>query len=133
MSVEVKGMSQILSQLEKKFGKEKLNKATSSALKKGSEVVEKEMQEAFNSFKDTGASRNEIVVTLPRTIQGVKQIKLGWNGPKGRWRIIHLNENGYTRDGKRVTPRGYGAIRKAVASSEMKFKQTTMNELKRWL
>lgn len=133
MSVEFKGMDGILKELEKKCGPRKLNQITNQALKKASEVVEEDMVQAFGAFADTGASQGEIVVSLPRTIQGVKQVKLGWNGPKGRWRIIHLNENGYTKTGRRITPRGMGTIRKTVASANKKFLDTAQDELRRFL
>ena len=37
-------------------------------------------------------------------------------GPTGRYRIIHLNEHGYTRNGKKYTPRGFGVIAKTIKS-----------------
>ncbi|MBC1233629.1 hypothetical protein [Listeria booriae] len=133
MSVEFKGMDGILKELENKCGPRKLNQVTTNALKKGSEVVKEDMVQAFGAFADTGASQNEIIVSVPRTIQGVKQVRLGWNGPKARWRMIHLNENGYTKTGRRITPRGFGTIRKTVDSSSKKFSNIVQNELERLL
>lgn len=76
--------------------------------------MQKEMQTAFNDWADTGASRDEIVINKPRTIEGVKRIKLGWQGSKGRWRLIHLNEFGYTKMGRKITPAGIGTLRRIV-------------------
>lgn len=133
MSVEFKGMDGILRELEKRCGARKVNQITNKALKKASEVVKDDLVQAFGSFADTGASQNEIVISTPRRIEGVKRVKLGWNGPKDRWRMIHLNENGYTKVGRRITPRGMGTIRKTVASSEKKFLEIAEDELRRSL
>ncbi len=46
--------------------------------------------------------------------------------------IIHLNEHGYTRDGKKYTPRGFGVIaKKTLAASERKYREIIKKELAR--
>ncbi|HDZ0037534.1 TPA: hypothetical protein RRP60_002736, partial [Staphylococcus aureus] len=52
-------------------------------------------------------------------------------GPMNRKNIIHLNEHGYTRDGKKYTPRGFGVIAKTLAASERKYKEIIKKELAR--
>ncbi len=50
-------------------------------------------------------------------------------GPMNRKNIIHLNEHGYTRDGKKYTPRGFGVIAKTLAASERKYREIIKKEL----
>jgi hypothetical protein len=133
MSVEIKGLNAILAQMTEQLGPAKMNQLSNRALKAGAQVVQERMGKAFESFADTGASKNEIVISAPRNSYGVKQIKLGWNGPKSRWRIIHLNENGYTKNGERITPRGFGAIKKSIESSTPEFNKAVEQELRRGL
>ncbi|WP_430534468.1 hypothetical protein [Listeria rocourtiae] len=114
-------MDKILKEFEKRYGQRKINQITTEALEEASKVVKKDMQEAFKTFADTGASKDEIIITFPRIVGGVKQVKLGWNGPKDRWRLIHLNENGYTKTGRRYTPKGMGTIRKTIVVSKGDF------------
>ncbi|WP_239255420.1 HK97 gp10 family phage protein [Listeria ilorinensis] len=131
MPVTFTGTDDIIREMEKRYSPAKVKKAARTALIEGAEVVEKAMQASFNSFADTGASRDEIVFSLPRSIGGVLRIRLGWRGPKDRWRLIHLNENGYTRDGRRVTPRGYGTIRRTVAAVSPAFIAAVQESLRK--
>lgn len=133
MSVKISGTDAIIRQLEKRYGKAKINKVANQALKKGAEIVQEEMIEAFEPWADTGASRDEIVISNPRVYQGVKGIRLGWSGPKKRWRLIHLNEFGYTKTGRHITPRGVGTIRRTIKSSEQKYQLAVSEELRRYL
>ncbi|EUJ33523.1 gp9 protein [Listeria floridensis FSL S10-1187] len=131
MSIKITGTDQIIRSLEKQFGHAKLNKITTQALLKGGEVVQQEMKSAFNEWADTGASRDEIVISVPRRQQGVKRLKLGWNGSKNRWRLIHLNEFGYTKVGRRISPAGIGTIRRTIKATEEVYETAVEQELRR--
>jgi hypothetical protein len=133
MSVKIKGMDAIQRELGKKLGISKMNKITTAAIKKGGEHMQKEMKVAFNEWADTGASRDEIVISNPRYSQGVKRIKLGWQGSKGRWRLIHLNEFGYTKMGRKMTPAGIGTLRRVVKEQEQAYQKIVAEELRRHL
>ena len=50
--------------------------------------------------------------------------------PTGRYRIIHLNEHGYTRNGKN-TPRGFGVIAKTLKEVESEYRNIVIKELKK--
>lgn len=110
MSAEIKGMDEVLAKLEEKLGERKLNAVEKEALKPAADYVKNEVKSAVSFFQDTGATVNEVVVGKPRKRQGENSVKIGWNGPMGRYAIIHLNEFGYTRNGKHYTPRGLGKL-----------------------
>lgn len=131
MSVQFEGFEEVLQKLDKQKSDRELSKITKQALIKGAEVVKKEVAKEFVKFKDTGASIDEIVISNVTSKQGVKQIKIGWNGPKGRYRIIHLNEFGYNEHGHRVKPSGFGAINRAIQNSRQDYLQTVLRELKK--
>lgn len=113
MTVKLKGLKEIEQALERKYGKQKMKKITDKALIAGGQVIIKEIQGNFQSFKDTGASIDEVTLSKPYSLNGVQTIKVHWKGPDDRYRIIHLNEFGTI---KNPNPRGKGAIDRALRS-----------------
>ncbi|CAC5658043.1 putative phiSLT protein [Staphylococcus aureus] len=102
MSVEIKGIPEVLNKLESVYGKQAMQAKSDKALNEASEFFIKALKKEFESFKDTGGKN-----------------------------IIHLNEHGYTRDGKKYTPRGFGVIAKTLAASERKYREIIKKELAR--
>ncbi|MGX0167494.1 HD superfamily phosphohydrolase [Staphylococcus hominis] len=135
MSVEVKGMDEVLSQLEKRFSSKELVQIEDEALNKGSEVLLKALKSNFESFKATGNTIKEMSVTKPysKNISVLRAKSIKWKGPTGRYRIIHLNEHGYTRNGKKYTPRGFGVIAKTLKEVESEYRNIVIKELKKKL
>lgn len=133
MSVKFNGFDEVLKELEKQMNPSQVSKFTNEALQAGAEVVKDEVVKEFKKFKNTGASIEEIVISKVSTREGVKTVKLGWNGPKGRYRIIHLNEFGYDKNGKKIKPKGYGALKRAIDNSQNGYFTAVHKELKKHL
>lgn len=133
MSVKFNGFDDVIKELEKQMNSRQVSKVTNEALQAGAEVVKNEVVKEFIKFKDTGSSIEEIVVSKVGTKDGVKTIKLGWNGEKERYRIIHLNEFGYDKNGRKIKPKGYGAIKRAVDNSRKGYIETVNKELNKHL
>lgn len=131
MSVEIKGVKQLVNQLEKKFCVETTKRVNDQALKKAGAYFEKELSSAFETFKDTGASQDEIQVSEPRYSNGVRAITVYWEGPMDRYRLIHLNEWGYTRRGKEYKPRGHAVISKTLKNSEKVYRNIVKDEIRK--
>lgn len=123
MSVNIKGMDEVLKKLEEKFSPTKVNRVVNKALKEGGQVFEKDLKEGLSTYADTGSTVDEVVVTSPRMVNGVKVVRVGFNGRKGRYALVHLNEFGYTRFGKRHSPKGLGVIRKTIDAGESKHQE----------
>lgn len=115
MSVEVKGLNKLLQEIESRYGKGNVQRVSDRALEKGAEVFVRELKSQFQAFQDTGASLREITVSKPVSIGGDRLIRIHWKGPDNRYRIIHLNEFGTV---KNPTPRGKGAIARAMRNAE---------------
>jgi len=128
MSVEVKGSKQLEKELEQRFGKAKMQQISDRALKAGAEVFVKELKSQFQSFKDTGASIDEITISEPTTIAGSRTVKVHWRGPKGRYRIIHLNEWGTVNN---PNPAGKGAIATALRNAESAYRKAIKQAIER--
>ena len=128
MSVQIKGLDKVLADLEKRFGEEKVRKISDQALKDGAKAFVKELKNQFESFKDTGASIDEITISKPMYVNGIRTIKIHWRGPEGRYRIIHLNEWGTI---KNPNPRGKGAIARALRNAENAFHTAVKEAVRR--
>lgn len=133
MSVEIKGIPEVLKKLESVYGKQAMQAKSDRALNEASEFFIKALKKEFESFKDTGASIEEMTKSKPYTKVGSQEraVLIEWVGPMNRKNIIHLNEHGYTRAGKKYTPRGFGVIAKTLAASERKYREIIKKELAR--
>ena len=85
----------------------------------------------MENLKDTGASINEIKISKPIKFNNKSKVTLYWDGPNKRYKIIHLNEYGYTKHGKKkaskIKPRGFGAIQRALLLSRNNYKDAVSN------
>ncbi|HFI5969640.1 TPA: hypothetical protein ACGRJA_000451 [Listeria monocytogenes] len=129
MSVEVTGVEELERQLVNLFGRENLPQLVDPALIAGAALVAKTLKSEFVQFKDTGASIDEINIEKPSYDKGVRSIKIDWKGPKDRYKIIHLNEYGYTRNGKKITPSGTGSIPRSLRISERAYRQIVQKKI----
>jgi hypothetical protein len=84
----------------------------------------------FATFKDTGASIEEMTISDPLWVSGVRTIKIHWRGPKDRYRIIHLNEFGTVQN---PSPRGKGAIARAMRNAESAYRNAIKKAIREGL
>lgn len=112
MSVEVKGLDTVLKMMEERLGDRKVSQAVNKALNESGEEFKVGLAKAVSCYKDTGATEEEVVRGRASKRGGSHTVKVGWAGPKNRYKLVHLNEFGYTRWGRTYSPRGMGVIRK---------------------
>lgn len=119
MSVKILGESDILKNIEAKLGKAKTTRIVNKALKEtGDEIVEI-TKAAVSSYMDTGATYDEVVRSnVKGSALGIKEVSVGWRGDKDRWRLVHLNEFGYVRKGRFISPRGMGKVQSAADKAQ---------------
>jgi hypothetical protein len=127
MSVKIHGEKALIAELERRLGKMKAQQLSDKALKRGAQVFIKELKYQFASFKDSGASIEEMTISEPMWVSGVRTIKVYWKGTKSRYRIIHLNEFGTV---KNPNPRGKGAIARAMRSAESSYREAIKKAIK---
>jgi len=126
-------VEETLRNMEKRLGEKAINKASRQAINKAAPKVEQNLKSDMVVFRDTGASIDEVVRTNATKKQTGVSAKIGWNGPKERYRLVHLNEWGYTRYGKQYHPRGFGVIEKSLRSSEDGYLREVGSELRKSL
>ncbi|MDX8288837.1 HK97-gp10 family putative phage morphogenesis protein [Metabacillus indicus] len=127
MSMSVTGLKELLRNIEDLYGKQRMQTISDKALKKGAAVFVAALKREFLDFKDTGASIEEITLSQPMNVRGVRTIKVHWKGPKGRYRIIHLNEYGTV---KNPNPKGKGAVARAMRNAESAYRATIIQAIR---
>lgn len=127
MSVKIRGMKKLMDDLERHLGKAKMQAVTDRALKAGAKVFVEELKRQLETFKDEGYTVEEVTISEPFTQNGVRTIKVYWKGPKGRFRIIHLNEWGTV---KNPNPRGKGKIALALRNAEKAYREAIKKTIK---
>lgn len=134
MAVRIYGVTRLVKELDSKFGKRRMNAIVSDALDKASLVMGMEIQRQLKTFKDTGATMNEMTIRPPRDDRKGQSAIIHWQGPKSRYRIIHLNEWGhFTRDGRFRKPAGFGKIAKALQNGKKQYSAVLRDEIRRSL
>ncbi|USK43725.1 HK97-gp10 family putative phage morphogenesis protein [Cytobacillus oceanisediminis] len=128
MSVNITGINALINELERRLGQNRMQEINDRALKEGAKVFVRELKLQFEHFKDTGASIDEITISEPMWVRGKRTIKVHWRGPKGRYRIIHLNEWGTVEN---PNPRGKGVIARALRNAEEEYRRVVRQALER--
>ena len=132
-NVEFQGIQETLQSLERTLGEKKMRTVTRKAVNTGAEKVEKRLQTDLLVFKDKGYTIDEVVRKNATYRNQEVEAEIGWNGPHQRYRLIHLNEWGYTQKGKQIKPRGFGVITKSLKKSEPIYLNEVAQEVKKSL
>ena len=127
---KITGVEELQKAIEQAYSGSKAQKIRKEALNEGGDVVVDTLKKNFETFKDTGYSRDDITRTEAKRAGDTEEIKIGWNGDHGRWRLVHLNEYGYTKAGKQYTPKGFGAIARSIKESKDSFAQTVAGKMR---
>lgn len=122
IKAEFKGEDQVLDELERRFGKENMDRISDAALLKGAEVFVKELISSIGTSGKyaKGWTVDDITISGPEYVGGVKVVKVHFNGPHGRYRIVHLNEWGTVRI---PNPPRKGAIARAMRNAEHAYRE----------
>src|SRR5699024_5801281 len=130
LNVKVNGVEEVNRELERRLGGKSMERILDKALLAGAAVVKKELERNFESFKDTGASKDEITISKPMTLNGTRTVVIYWSGPKKRHTIIHLNEFGTI---KNPSPRGKGAVERALRAGQAEYLRVVKKEIARMI
>lgn len=115
MVVTIRGEMELLRELEKRIGEQAATRISDQALRAGAAIFVHELKIQLATFRDKGFTIAEVTISDPMFLGPTRVIKVHWRGPHGRFRVIHLNENGTI---KNPNPPGKGKIRRALRNSE---------------
>lgn len=120
--VKINGEKQLMDELESRFGKDNMERISDNALLKGAEIFVKELNSSIGTGGKyaKGWTVEDTSISDPETVGGVRVVKVHWNGPHGRYRIIHLNEFGTV---KNPNPPRKGAIARAMRNAESAYRE----------
>ncbi|XHB95498.1 HK97 gp10 family phage protein [Lactococcus garvieae] len=113
--MNISGFDEIVSKLEAKLSPARVQRVVNKALRTAAD-------EAVNDLKATqGTGETEAGVSRGNVSRatGEAVIKIGNSGK--HWRLVHLNEFGYTRHGKTFSGARPGALRRFSQSQRTKF------------
>lgn len=127
MSVTITGTDQIIANLEKKLGSTRTTRVVNKALRKYGETLKNDVQDAVSSYIDTGETHDTVIASNVKK-GPPKRVEVGW-GQGSRWRLVHLNEFGYTRYGRYIRPRGMGKLQGVVDKTESTALQEMRSEM----
>lgn len=126
---DIKGIDALQKAITEAYSGTKARKIQREAVNSGADLVVEKLKENFEGFNLTGYSQEEIMHSNAKATGETVQAKIGWNGSHERWRLVHLNEFGYTKSGKQYTPKGFGVIVKTVDET----KEDYLREVERGL
>lgn len=119
MGIKIRGQKELVRKLEQKFDQAKVRRISDEALLAGARVFVQELKRQLETFRHKGGTIEEVTLSEPMDENGVRVVKVHWRGPRGRYRIIHLNEWGTV---KNPNPRGKGAIARALKNCEKEYR-----------
>lgn len=101
MGVEIIGFDEAMQALTDKFGDKAAKRLTRKALKAGGDIMEDAFKQATAQYENTGSTNQEVVQETPRITRDGASVKVGFSktGAGQRWRLVHLNELGYSAHG----------------------------------
>ena len=127
MSYQIRGLNQMLKDVEERLNGERAQAVKKAALKAGAAAFKKELLSQLETFKDDGHTIEEVQFSEPEMVNGELIVKVFWRGPHHRYSIIHLNEFGTVKHPK---PRGKGKIALALRNSEKAYRAAVREVLR---
>lgn len=145
-NVEVTGLDELLKKLDEKFNTHRIAEIETAALKVSSQTAVVYLKNAVSAYEDTGQTVDEVTAGATVRKGGMREINVGWSGSGTRWRLVHLNEWGYTPHGVFAghtnastikghlgfyAPRGYGVIQKTFERMREPIQRLQIMELRK--
>ena len=132
--ISVSGVDEVLNALDKKIGKTRRDRISRQAINKAGDLAEEDLKKTTTTFQDTGKTTKQTTHSKARKIGGeVYQVKVGW-GKGSRWRLEHLNEFGFIRNGRSFPPkgniRGFGKLRIFAQEQKTVYLERIVEEMK---
>lgn len=135
-SFNIKGIEQLEKAIMEKYEGTKARSIQKQTIADASEIVVEKLRgnyEKVNGKYSKGYTAAEVMSGNPTIKNEVTSAKVGWNGSKNRWRLIHLEEWGYVRSGKQYKPPSYRTIEKTLKEVEQPYLEEIRKGLSEFL
>ncbi|MDG4969257.1 HK97 gp10 family phage protein [Lactococcus lactis] len=127
-TMTIKGFEELEAKLREKFNETRVKSIEGKALGKSADEAVVNLKSTLEGFANSGDTASGVVRGNVSRASGFPMIKIGNNGK--HWRLVHLENNGFTRDGKSYRYRSFGALQKFAAAQGNKFVESAQRELK---
>lgn len=121
-SFNIKGLDELEKAIKEKYEGAKGKRIIRQAVNSGGEVVAKGLIKNYGTVVDKGYSQGYTKEDVTRSNAKISNdtvtAKVGWNGSHERWRLVHLEEWGYTRHGRQYKPPQVGVIERTLKEIE---------------
>lgn len=124
----LKGFDEMEAKLKQKFSEARIKAIEGKALREAGDEAVKELKQTLNQFANSGDTVAGVVCGKVSRASGRAIIKIGNNGK--HWRLVHLENNGFVRNGKAYRYRSFGALQKFSSTQGQKFVKTAQKSLK---
>lgn len=129
--MDVKGIEEIQAKLKAKFGETRVKLIESKALRAAADEAVIDLKSTLQGFADSGDTVAGVVRGNVSRASGQAIVKIGNSG--NHWRLVHLENNGFTRYGKSYRYRSFGSLQKFANAQGKKFVATAQKNLKELL
>lgn len=130
-TMNIKGFEEIEAKLKAKFSEARVKSIESKALRAAGDDAVEDLKSTLSQFANSGDTVDGVVRGNISRASGIAKIKIGNNGK--HWRLVHLENNGFTRNGKSYRYRSFGALQKFANSQGKKFVESAQHSLKELL
>ena len=130
-SMTIKGFEKIEAKLREKFSETRLKKIESDALKAAADEAVVDLKSTLSQFANSGDTVAGVVRGNVSRTSGFPVIRIGNNGK--HWRLVHLENNGFVRNGKSYHYKSFGALQRFSNAQGQKFVKTAQDNLKELL
>lgn len=129
MSMTIKGFDELMAKIANKFSESKVDRVVSRVLRdEADEKTEDLRSDLSYAYQDTGVTASGVSHGNVSKATGYPVIKIGNSGK--HWRLVHLNEFGYTQDGIYHPGAGHGVMQNFAEQSESEFLSRMSDKLK---
>jgi hypothetical protein len=127
----IKGFEEIEAKLREKFSETRVRTIEGKALGKAADEAVVDLKSTLQGFADSGDTVAGVVRGNVSRTSGFPVIKIGNNGK--HWRLVHLENNGFVRNGKSYRYKSFGALQRFSNAQGQKFVKTAQANLKELL
>lgn len=114
--------------MKEKFSEARIKAIENKALRVAADETVQDLKGTLNQFADSGDTVAGVIHGNVTRTSGYPIVKVGNNGK--HWRLVHLENNGFTRYGKAYRYKSFGALEKFTESNGKKFLENARKNLK---
>ena len=132
VGVKLEGLKQFEQELNMLFSPERVQRIVDKALVAGGRKMVHMIKQEQVKYRETGSTVSEATLSDPMTVAGKRIVKVHWRGPKNRYAVVHLQEQGFhNRDGTYNNPDSKGSLQRTVIEGERVYAETVRDEIAR--